>query len=413
MSAFASTRTTTTSSSSSPPEQETITFHFTTVSNVLYPDPTNLNLLQFNINSSHASFVNALRRIIMAEINIIGFAENDIKIHKNISCFHDEFIKDRISLLPIYHLTEHDLKTRKYIFTIDTTQQTLRPLDITTQCITGKVDGEEQLNGADLEQIFKPFEYVDLQSNEQPILKKSYPLITRLRVRDPIETLHVVMTPSIHNGNYHSAFCPVSKCCYYNQLNQDLVQEQRAQLKEAQKIRDFELHDQYRLYRKDQTHHEATDFTFILETIGTMKPHIVVNTALNVLIQKIDEMIQSQSTWETTIPEIDMKAIDIHFYNMCHTMGNLIQSYIYFHYLIDKQHHEFEYAGYLKIHPLENHVIFRLAFPETIERQFETTEHYKQAVQDKFKDCIQSLKKNVLEPFQIEFDEQFNRTQLY
>jgi len=55
--------------------------------------------LSFIISNVHTSIVNSVRRILLSEIETYAF--NEINIIKNTSILHDEFIKHRISLIPL------------------------------------------------------------------------------------------------------------------------------------------------------------------------------------------------------------------------------------------------------------------------------------------------------------------------
>ena len=63
-------------------------------------------MLKFDVNNSNSSFVNCLRRIIISNIETVGFRtedyeESDIKIIENTSSLHNEFLLHRIGLIPI------------------------------------------------------------------------------------------------------------------------------------------------------------------------------------------------------------------------------------------------------------------------------------------------------------------------
>ena len=65
------------------------------------------NLLKLNINNCDVSLVNSIRRIILSEVPTVGFKiesyeDSDIKIIKNTSSLHNEFLIHRISEIPIY-----------------------------------------------------------------------------------------------------------------------------------------------------------------------------------------------------------------------------------------------------------------------------------------------------------------------
>ena len=67
----------------------------------------NNNKLEFTVSNLNRALVNALRRIIISEIPTIAFQtcqseESDVKIIKNTSALHNEFILHRIGLIPVH-----------------------------------------------------------------------------------------------------------------------------------------------------------------------------------------------------------------------------------------------------------------------------------------------------------------------
>ena len=62
--------------------------------------------LKFDIKGCNSSLVNCLRRVIISEVKTCGFRteeyeESDLKVVKNTSSLHNEFLLHRIGLIPI------------------------------------------------------------------------------------------------------------------------------------------------------------------------------------------------------------------------------------------------------------------------------------------------------------------------
>ena len=68
-------------------EDNTLTFHLKNIDNTI-PIP----------------FANAVRRIMISEINTVGINKDSINILNNRTVLHNDFIKERLSLLPIKFL---------------------------------------------------------------------------------------------------------------------------------------------------------------------------------------------------------------------------------------------------------------------------------------------------------------------
>ena len=107
-----------------------------------YTDPDTLKFLAEDVD---CSLLNAIRRIIIGEVPTLAFRteygrESDIKILKNTSALHNEFLGHRLSLLPIhYDYTKFDDFTPdKYLFVLKKQNTTNRTMDITTEHIEVK-----------------------------------------------------------------------------------------------------------------------------------------------------------------------------------------------------------------------------------------------------------------------------------
>ena len=70
----------------------------------------NNNDISFEIlnNNIKVSFVNAIRRTCLSNINIPSVREKDIKISDNSSYLNNGILENRISLVPLYGNTDYD-----------------------------------------------------------------------------------------------------------------------------------------------------------------------------------------------------------------------------------------------------------------------------------------------------------------
>src|SRR6056300_436212 len=96
---------------------------------------------EFDIQNIDLSIVNGIRRTILTDIPNIGFMgeevgdiEPSITIHKNNGPLHNEFMKHRIGLIPIF-FTEEEVETFNegdYEFSCDIKNTTKDMMNITT-----------------------------------------------------------------------------------------------------------------------------------------------------------------------------------------------------------------------------------------------------------------------------------------
>ena len=102
----------------------------------------NEETLTFDVNNLSHSLVNAIRRLIISDVETIAFRteygkQSDIVIHKNTSSLHNEFLANRISLVPIHVPSSQiqDFNPDKYEFFIKEQNNSSSSMDITTEHI--------------------------------------------------------------------------------------------------------------------------------------------------------------------------------------------------------------------------------------------------------------------------------------
>ena len=106
---------------------------------------TDTETLTFLAEDVDCSLLNAIRRIIIGEVPTVGFRteygrDSDIKIIKNTSALHNEFLAHRLSLIPIHYDFRNfdDFNPDKYQFVIKKQNNTNRIMDVTTEHIDVK-----------------------------------------------------------------------------------------------------------------------------------------------------------------------------------------------------------------------------------------------------------------------------------
>ena len=74
------------------------------------------NHLKFSIENVKLSIANGLRRILMSEIPSFSIDIDKVNILKNTSIFHNEYIKERLSLVPIKYFNNITTETETFNF---------------------------------------------------------------------------------------------------------------------------------------------------------------------------------------------------------------------------------------------------------------------------------------------------------
>lgn len=141
----------------------------------------------FTITNIDLGIVNAIRRIIMSEIPVVGFYGEDkdedptIEIIINNSPLHNEFMIHRIGLIPL-HISEEiteNYEDNDYEFELNIENKSSDTINVTTGNITGKYK-DKNLTKAELDKIFPTNKTTN-----------SKILITRLRGGEQIGRAHV------------------------------------------------------------------------------------------------------------------------------------------------------------------------------------------------------------------------------
>mgnify|MGYP006092114693 CR=1 FL=1 len=181
--------------------------------------------LNFDVYGLTPSFCNAIRRIMISEIETIGFRssyneESDIMIEKNTSSLHNEFLGHRLSLLPIHYPPKDiaDYVKEKYEFIIDIVNNSDDKMDVTSKDIKilDKVTGK-YLSEAQTRNFFPPGR-----------ISKDFILIDRLKPNQiegtDGESLKIIMKADKDIGKTHSRYTPTCVSVLTNKIEESKVE---------------------------------------------------------------------------------------------------------------------------------------------------------------------------------------------
>ena len=287
----------------------------------------NGRVLEFDIKNLDTSVVNGLRRTILNDILNIGFGyepEKTITINKNNTGFHDELLAHRISLIPVmiekWIDTPGATELENYIFRLKVNQKS-----------------QESKQGYVTTNDFKVFEIVDGKENQidnncfpLEFKYKSPILITRFPHRDSIEQeldIECKLTKGTHAK--HACFSPTVTCVAYE--NEESV----------------------------KTHH------FMVESMGIWLPSKLVEQGFENLLRKNQHIMGVIRNGEGSKYDGNYMAIDYTLKNESHTMGNMIQEWIYKSEFGENGNgKKLTHVSYHEPHPLENSIIIRLVLKE-------------------------------------------------
>lgn len=331
--------------------------------------------LSFLVDGVDVSIVNSMRRACMSNIETLVFRgfpheENKINITKNTTKFNNEYLKHRISCLPIgnnkstavtafndptkfntiiqsYKLVlnkKNNEKTKRFVTTDD-----FEMYDKNTN---------EVVKDFDIQEIFPHDEITD-----EPILL----LILYPNFNQNEETEEITLELEFDKGSAYENSCwnVVSKCCYENKRNEEVIHEISEKMRSSGKsnmdVRDFELLDGQRIYVKDM-------FEFYLEGIGIYTSRQIAVRGIEYILKKLNILqdyisqnsqneIQSRDKLQD-LEDDNLYAIYSHeelrnyivlkLKEDDYTIGKLIENHLYKEFR-DK----LEFVGFKKMHTTE------------------------------------------------------------
>jgi len=308
-------------------------------------DPTNRH--SFEIYDIDLSIINSIRRCILSEISIPGMiGENDVTIDiiKSNGPLHNEYLIHRIGFIPIC-LKESEIDTyedNSIILELNVENNSVNTINVTTKDITAKRN-DKDIDKKELSEIF----YSNMVSNDNI-------LITRLRPGEYLQFRGNVVTKT---GKYNASFNPVSLASF------SFITDKSKITKETNIL------DKERAYYIDE-YGDPNAIKFELEPVNKyITPKYLVNKAIEILIEKLNNLINTIKTNQHTITKYNNldNTIEYTINDEDDTLGNIIQAFIYNKFVRKKEkileNVECTYCGYICPHPLKNILNIRITLP--------------------------------------------------
>ena len=348
------------------------------------------NSIGFNISGNkkeglNKSIINSLRRTLLSSIPTVGFRtemdNTDIKIIKNTTPLHNEFLLHRIAMIPLYINPEG--YNKKYLFRlkvesspdIPITNVTSKDFDIfplkdsiSIDNDTNEIDitnyTDKPISENEKKKIFKPFE------------GKYYTLITELKSTKSSlkQELELYGVPRVSFAYEDARWQAVSKAVYSFKRDDDLF---KSILNEKIKLNNISEEEKYnfsntlyiseseRYFHRD-IHCEPYWYEFYIDSVHYfsskdlfIKSCEIIITQLELLIENIPKLISNEKSY-LEIEELSENIYKLNIYGSDDTIGNLLQTYITNNIIDDNS--DIEVCGYKKTHPLENNIYFNISF---------------------------------------------------
>ena len=349
--------------------------------NVIYSETTNQETLVAKFDDVDLSVVNALRRVLLTNIQslvICGFPhdKSNIDIMKNNSKYNNEYIKHRLSCLPIYF---NEMKVFRnfvdsYYIKIYCENDTNLPKLLTTEHF--------KLINKSTHKEYKSKKSIFDDGNPIPIIRL-YPQISK---NDPVECFEANITLKIGCAKEDNCWNMVSKCSYSYTQNNDKVGEEIDKIdkldmdKDAKQLmkKDFQILDsQKEMYCIKNT------YDFILETIGVYSNKKLMYLACDYIINTfkklrkdttemiVDANLLVKEELDTLIYINNERNADkikyiIQIEKDDYTIGKLIEKYLYTYYS-NGESKKMKYIAFKKEHPHDDHCLIYIIYNETVE----------------------------------------------
>lgn len=351
------------------------------------------NILSFTIEQTNVSYVNALRRIILAEIPTFVFRtkpheNNDAIFHINTSKFNNEILKQRLSCIPI-HIDNLEIPYEDLLIEINVQNNSDSIIYVTTE--------DFKIKNIKIDKYLKDSEHLKIFPPDN--ISKQYIDFCRLnpKISDDIpgESLSISSKLSIGISKENGCFNVVSTCAYGNCIDEsmrdhilqikeqeyfekftnknlasgDHTEEQRIKYEKirdqevAAAIKDWLLLDAKRITKPDC-------FNFKIETIGVFENMYLIKKAIKIIIDKLAIIIKIYSNQNNLINESKStipNSFDIILENEDYTIGKILEFTLYQIYYSEKE--SLTYCGFRKPHPHINQSLIRLGFKDPADKK--------------------------------------------
>ncbi len=239
--------------------------------------------LHVTFNNSDVSITNSLRRVITSNINTLVFrgfphSENQINILKNTTKFNNEYLKHRISCIPIMNNDESTFSSfcNLYQVELNVTNNSLEKIYVTTKdlkIIDKKTKKEIKEN---TNKYFPP----------DPITG-DYILICILYANqnknEENESIHFIANFDEGNAQQCSTWNVVNHCIHENIKDESKIKQHLLNIEDKFKKRDFELLDAQRMVIKNQ-------YKLSLESIGIFTNEELMYKACKYILNRLSQI---------------------------------------------------------------------------------------------------------------------------
>jgi DNA-directed RNA polymerase subunit L len=330
--------------------------------------------LFFTLTDVDVSIANAIRRVILSDINLVVFrtTPNEASLAKmiaNTTRLNNEILKQRLSCIPVHikDLSMEELGNLTVEVNEENTTDTIMVVTTKHFKIKDKTTNK-YLPDSVVQKIFPPF----IGDNGVSYFIEFVRL--RPKISDEIlgEKIHFTCDFSIGSAKENCMFNTVGTCAYGFTMDESTVEEELAKKQEKWKndkmdeaTIDYESRNWRLLEAKRFT--VKNSFDFQLKTCCVFENDELIYISCQELINKFNLLIQDINQNKMTVNEDTTSTINTNDYilaNEDYTLGNALNHLLYKNYY--EGSNKLSYCGFKKMHPHDTDSIIRMTFKEDV-----------------------------------------------
>lgn len=302
--------------------------------------------LSFNINNSDnkvdISFINSIRRNI--EENLDGFIIDNIKFIENNTKYFNDFILQRLKMLPYIYSLVSNYDLTKLIIKLNISNENLFPITITTN---------------DLEFFYEDKLIDNFISYNNILLLSNICPNNEIKFEFNLKKVNINEYTENNINHYPSVkYTCQNVYCFENDHDEMNKMIKEKKITDEKEIIDFKLSNI--VYKKNKLG-KPYQYNYYLESNGIMSCRETLVKSLRLLIGKIKKIIDLCDK-DSEYIEISESYNNPHisiitFLNETHTIGNLFSNYF-------SENNMLDYCSYHIPHPLINKLHVKLTYKD-------------------------------------------------
>lgn len=296
-------------------------------------------LLEFDIEPAMHSVVSALRRCILADVKTVAFAFNsidpagqDVSFVKNTGALHNEYIGERLGLVPLHLSREEVEKFDPESWRFELSAESLPGdfLDVTTKDISIVNTGPTQIS-LDAKEVFP----ADPVTGDHIILARLRP--ERRGIKEEL----VLEAKASHGcGADHARWCPACHCVSMPLPDDDRIARAREAAEDKHK---FDTIGRKMIYKKD-------GFRFKIESSCGMTPEEIFASGLETLqgmFRDLGEALARRDSESVRVVRNEGRSATLKLLGQSDTVGAVLQQWVF---------EKVDFVGYNTPHPMEKSI---------------------------------------------------------